>query len=90
MFRGSYDEITALSNKPLMIAETASTETGGNKADWIRSAFLTEMPTRFPRIASVIWFNSNKETNWRLDSSTAANESYREVARDPLYKGRLP
>ena len=35
IFGPSYDDLTALTTKPLMIAETASTEEGGDKAAWI-------------------------------------------------------
>ena len=85
LFGRSYDLATRLSQRPVMVPETASTEDGGDKAAWIRSAFLSEIPTRFPRIRAVIWFNKVKETNWRVDSSGASLEAWREVVRSTLY-----
>lgn len=85
LFAGSYDIITRLSAKPVMVAETASAEDGGDKAAWIRSAFLRALPTRFPRIRAVVWFDQAKETDWRVDSSTASLNAWRDVVSSPLY-----
>lgn len=61
--------------KPLMIGEGASTEQGGDKAAWITSYFdwLTQQP---PRFDCFVWFNYNKETDWRINSSTAAANAF--------------
>ncbi len=87
IFGKSYELITKLSSKPLMIPETASTERGGDKAAWITNAFMRDIPQRFPRIRAVVWFNKVKETDWRVQSSPAALQAFREVARSPLYSG---
>jgi len=39
-----------------------------------------EIPTRTPRVAIVVWFDVNKETDWRLESSPRALNAYRAVA----------
>jgi beta-mannanase len=81
VFGSSYDAICRLDTvKPVMVTETASTELGGNKAAWITSAFTQEIPTRTPRVTAVIWFDENKETEWRVDSSAASLTAYRAVA----------
>jgi hypothetical protein len=90
IFGYSYDKLAAMTKKPMMIAETASAKSGGNKAAWIRKSFLIQVPKRFPRIKAVIWFHGNKEADWRVNSSTASLEAYREVVASPLYQGRLP
>jgi hypothetical protein len=57
----SYQEVlTVAPNKPIMIGETASIEAGdggAKKAAWITDAFLTQLPTNFPKIKAVVWFN---------------------------------
>jgi hypothetical protein len=68
-----------------MIAEVASTELGGDKAAWMTQGLLTDLPARFPRVHMVIWFDENKETDWRVDSSATSLASYRALARAPLY-----
>lgn len=78
VFTPSYKILAAMTNKPLMIAETASAEVGGNKADWIRQGFQA-LPVQFPRVRAVIWFNEDKETDWRVNSSMESLAAYREV-----------
>jgi beta-mannanase len=90
VFGPSYDALVKMTNKPMMIAETASAEAGGDKAAWIRQGLLSDLPTRFPRVRAVIWFDLNKETDWRVNSSPTALAAYKEVATSPTYQGRLP
>lgn len=56
--------------KPIVIAETASSELGGSKADWNSSlvAYLDAQPD----VTGLVWFNHNKETDWRIDSSPSS------------------
>lgn len=89
VFKSSYDQLTQLSTKPVMIAETSSSETGGSKGDWIREGFLETIPTHFPRIAAVIWFSRDQEDDWRVDSSVDSLNAYREVVASTLYGGTI-
>ncbi len=75
--------------KPIMIAEAASTELGGDKAAWIAD-MRRSLHDEFPAVRAVIWFNSRKETDWRIDSSPSALESFRALARDPRWPGPRP
>jgi beta-mannanase len=88
VFGASYDALAKLDPvKPVMIAETASAESGGDKAAWITSAFTREIPTRTPRVQTVVWFNVNKETDWRVESTTRALDAYRTVAATQSWAG---
>jgi Glycosyl hydrolase family 26 len=89
VFQGSYQVITALTSKPLMIAETASAEAGGNKAAWIIQAFLTDIPSSLPRVRAVVWFNRVKSTDWRVNSSVASLAAWKTVVASPLYSGNF-
>ncbi len=64
--------------KPLMICEVASAELGGDKAAWIRE-MGNELAGRFANVRAVAWFHANKETDWRVNSSTASLEAFRSV-----------
>ena len=91
VFGGSYAHITALApNKPVLVSETASTEAGGSKANWILNAFLASIPTRFPKVAGVIWFDQRKETTWQVNSSSASLSAFRNVVADPAWQGHFP
>ncbi len=83
----SYDALAALTGRPMMITETASTELGGDKAAWI-NAIASELSS-FPRLRALIWFDRNKETDWRVDSSVAAGDAFRSLAASPLLSGTI-
>jgi beta-mannanase len=87
IFADGYDAVTAFTDKPVMIGEMASVEQGGDKAAWIRSAYLNEVPQRFPDIKAIVWFHEDKEADYRVNSSQAALDAYREVVSSPLYQG---
>jgi hypothetical protein len=91
IFGATYREVTGLApGKPLMIAETASTENGGDKAQWIVQTFLSDVP-HYPAVRAVIWFNQADGTsNFRIDSSAASLAAFKQVLNSPAYAGRLP
>jgi hypothetical protein len=72
----------AAKGKPIMIPETASTELGGDKASWI-AGILPALEASFPQVKALVWFQMNKETDWRIDSSTAAKSAFVTMANDP-------
>jgi hypothetical protein len=74
----------AAKGKPIMIPETASAEQGGDKAAWI-AAILPALKGSFPSIRALVWFDMNKETDWRVDSSAAAKTSFVQMANDPYF-----
>ena len=97
LFDGSYRMVTAICDKPMMIAELGVTEQGAprgqSKAQWIASAFLQEIPNRYPRVKLVNYFFRDKtdmgESNFRFDSSPAALSAFRRVVASPLYRGNV-
>ena len=92
IFSASIANLRELSNKPLMIAETGSSEVGGNKARWIRTS-LARLSTDLPEVRAIVWFNKNETSlgiDWRVNSSSASLKAFREVAGSPDFSGRLP
>jgi len=75
-FRNSYKTITALSAKPLFIAETSSVEQGGSKAAWI-SGMFSSLNTEFPRIKGIVWFNAKLTYDWRVETASANVTAYK-------------
>ncbi len=61
--------------KPVMVAETASVESGGSKATWITDFFA--QLAHHPQIEAFVWLNHDKEADWRIRSSNAAREAFR-------------
>jgi beta-mannanase len=64
---------------PIQLSETASAEAGGSKAQWISEMFA--YLAHHPEVKSVIWFNIVKETDWRIESSPAAQRAFAAGAR---------
>lgn len=59
--------------KPIFIGETGCPEYSG-KAKWITD-FFAMMKKR--GLVGFVWFQYNKEQNWRIDSSTAAQNAFK-------------
>jgi Glycosyl hydrolase family 26 len=76
--------LLAAKKKPILIGEMASTEAGGDKAKWIDDIIPT-LRTDFPLIKGVVWFDINKETDWRISSSPASEASFIRMAKDPYF-----
>jgi beta-mannanase len=77
IFSSVYQRVTTLApTKPFMIGEFASTEVGGNKAAWITDA-ASRINAAYPQLRGFIWFNYNKETDWRVESSTASLNAFK-------------
>jgi len=74
------DALEALS-KPIIIAETAAAESGGSKAKWIGDIVPT-LKSRFPDVKALVWFDVEKERDWRARSSGNAEAAFRALAGD--------
>jgi Glycosyl hydrolase family 26 len=87
IFGSTYDRIVELTSKPIVIAETAAGEDGGDKAAWIASALEREAP-RFPHVRALAWFNDeDPRADFRVDSSPASLRAFRTAISSPLYAG---
>lgn len=77
VFEDGYDRLIRLSTrKPLMIAETGCAEKGGDKGSWIRGA-ADALKSRFSEVKVLIWFDVDKECDWRIESSPESLLSFR-------------
>jgi hypothetical protein len=82
IFRPLYADYAG--RKPLLICEVASAEQGGDKAAWIAD-MAKELRGDFSLVRGLVWFDVDKETDWRVDSSAAALASFRRFAAEPRY-----
>lgn len=78
-FGATIRRVRLLTSKPILITETASTEVGGDKAAWIGDTLAAF--DRYPDIIGFMWFNYDKETDWRIQSSARSLRSFREGIR---------
>ena len=70
-------------HKPFMAAETSSCE-GGDKGAWITQA-RSDIKERFPNLKAFVWFDENKECDWRAESSPGALSAFRGMAGDAYF-----
>lgn len=85
------NRLSQVSSKPIMVAETGSTEDGGDKAAWIRDGYPT-VYQELPLISTIIWTNVDLTNlghpDWRINSSAASLAAYREIASDQRFHER--
>jgi len=78
LFGPGIDRLRAVApGKPMFIGEVASSEAGGSKADWNRAlvAYLQAQPD----VLGFVWFDFQKEEDWRIDSSAASVTALRDA-----------
>lgn len=104
LFSASYQNLLTLApTKPIIIGEISSQEYGsGVKANWITDALGTQLPTNFPKIKGVIWFNwrinepIGSPTWWPfpIESSDTSKAAFAKAIANPYYApnnyGNLP
>ena len=82
--------VTVAPSKPMMLGEWASVEAGDGgtkKAAWIRDALVTQIPSNFPRIKAVVWFNWDVDTGktYPIESSWAATDAWARAIASTKY-----
>jgi hypothetical protein len=89
----SYEEMAKISSRPMIVGETGSSESGGDKAAWVTSALRRELP-RLPRIRAVVWFDDRfedaaagegGELDARINSSADSLKAFRSAIASPRY-----
>ncbi|MFE9955228.1 glycoside hydrolase family 26 protein [Micromonospora sp. NPDC005299] len=86
IFGPTIAEIRTFSRRPLVVTETGASDAGGRKAEWIRELFQT-LP-RHRDIIGLIWFEVDKELDWRIVSSPAVATAFAESVAAPRYDVR--
>jgi len=76
--------LLAAKKKPIIIGEMASAEPGGDKGAWI-DGIVPALKTRYPMFKALVWFDVDKERDWRINSSTAALAAFAKMAKDPTF-----
>jgi endoglucanase len=67
--------------KQIIVGEFATQEgTAGQKAQWIADAYQRMRAN--PQVVGAVWFNANKEADWRVDSSAASLQAFQAAMAD--------
>jgi hypothetical protein len=72
-------ELTRLKqyNKPIYILSMAAMN-DTRKATWITDAFTTQL-YKYPEVKGWVWFNENKEQDWRVNSNPQSLEAFKSM-----------
>lgn len=80
VFAAGFTELrTVAPSKPLAIAEIGCAP-GEGKAEWVRDALVR---AREAGVQILVWFEHNKETDWRLTADPAVAEAAKQVLAQP-------
>ncbi|WP_283611384.1 glycoside hydrolase family 26 protein [Mycolicibacterium poriferae] len=80
LFEPALDEIAVLApGKPILVAEVGCSEAGGSKPDWITA--LIEFLSQRVEVTGMVWFDHDKETDWRIMSSPTSAAAMAEALR---------
>jgi len=86
IFRDAYARLGKLGSQPIWITEIGSAPEGGDKAAWVRDMFATAK--RMRRLRAIVWFNVDKERDWRADSTPQVAAAFRPETRLRLRAAR--
>ncbi|MFK3979137.1 glycoside hydrolase family 26 protein [Micromonospora sp. NPDC050397] len=86
IFDETIDEMRTFSERPLVITETAAADDNGRKVEWIEETF--QLLPRHRDIIGLIWFEVDKELDWRIVSSRASGDAFAEAVAAPRYDVR--
>jgi beta-mannanase len=74
VFEQTFAELRVLApTKPLLVTETASSELGGSKSAWVQDLVTWSAGQG---LLGVIWFDEDKETDWRMASSPGSAAAF--------------
>lgn len=78
VFDATFAALRALAPaKPILVTEVGCAEAGGCKARWIES--FVRYLQRQPDVEGFVWFEHDKETDWRIASSERSARALRDV-----------
>jgi len=82
---GGFYAWASTQKKPIMVGEFGVQERNpGDKAQWI-SAARDAIKNDFPLLRAVVYFNADKDYDWRLTTSDSAAEAFKQMAHDPWF-----
>jgi hypothetical protein len=86
-------KIKKITNKPVIVAELASSDVGGSKAAWITKGYQ-DVYLNYPQIKALVYFSVNmsvirNQPDWRLEVPTSALSAYASLAMKKHFQGHI-
>jgi beta-mannanase len=83
IFTGTLKQLRRFTKRPVVITETGATNQSGQQARWIRQTFQ-QLP-KHPEIIGVIWFEVDKELDWRIAGNPASVQAFARGSTNKRY-----
>ncbi|WP_238011052.1 glycosyl hydrolase [Dactylosporangium sp. AC04546] len=83
IYRNTLSELKQVSKRPIVVTEVAATDAAGRKAEWITDLLKT-LP-KHPEIIGFMWYESVKETDWRISVSKTASAAFAQGVAQPYF-----
>lgn len=83
IFTSTFKELRRFTKRPIVITETGATNASGQQARWIKQTFQ-QLP-RHPDVIGVIWFEVNKELDWRIVDNPDSVRAFASGSSDKRY-----
>ncbi|MFN8074738.1 MAG: glycosyl hydrolase [Kineosporiaceae bacterium] len=88
LISNAYNQARSIAPKrPVMVAEMASTEDGGDKAAWINAMSQTLASGAFPDLKTIAWFDQDKEELWSGTSSAGVTTAFKSWVNQGYMRG---
>jgi beta-mannanase len=87
LYHAFVDNPDVFGRKRIMVSEIATpkdNQFGGNKSGWVMDMFKC-LKNEYSRIEAFYWFNSNKEKDWRVNSSPLSLSAFKQCVSDPYF-----
>jgi len=76
-------------DKPMMLAEVASTNKGGSKPAWIEDMY-SKIRHKYRKIRAVIWYDvDDRDTSWPIERSKKQSNAFRAAIKPGVYKPNI-
>ena len=81
LFANALEQLRGIDDgKPILVTEVACAEAGGDKPTWIRDLVRELSDQR--NVTGFVWFDHDKETDWRLTSSPESAQAMAAALQD--------
>jgi hypothetical protein len=75
--------------KPMMLAEVAASDKGGNKPAWIKDMY-NKIRNKYRKIRAVVWYDvDDRGTNWPIERRKQDGNAFRTAIRPGAYRPNL-
>jgi glycosyl hydrolase family 26 len=88
IYSAAYQKARSIApNKPVTIAEIASSEDGGNKAAWINDMSAQLRSGNYPDLKLISWFDQDKEEHWSGSSTADTKTAFTAWVKESYMSG---